>query len=251
MALEYRYAELRAIPPDVEQSRTVEFVISDETKDRNGTRLLLDRWELENYEKNPIVGYQHNLYGDLCSPPNPDDIIGKSVVYKEGKQLIGKLTFEPAELNKQAEKIFQKVIFGTLRMASVGFIGEGRMFGKGDEAEGRENQTEYFKRQELLEWSIVNIPSNPSASKREFSVQSERALRYIANIIGGKLSIEELKKMTVNGILRMVTGESEEYDKKEREFECKIVENKLKIKREQEQLRLKLRLMGTKIKEDK
>lgn len=220
--LQYQYAELRAIPANVDETRTVEFVISDETKDRHGARLMIDRWNLKNYKRNPIVGYQHNLYGDMCTPPNPDDIIGKSNVYIEDGKLIGAVTFETEEMNPLAEKIFQKVKFGTLNMASVGFIGKGQHYGDGDERNGGAKQTEYFDEQELLEWSIVNIPSNPNASKREFTIQSERALRYVSNLIGNRLSIEEIKKMTVNGLIRLVNGESLEDDQKEKNAELKL-----------------------------
>ena len=84
-----------------------------------------------------------------------------------------------------AEKIFKKIKFGSLRAASVIFSekGEGN-FGKEDEAKGGKNETYYFAGQELLEWSIVNIPSNPSATKRNGYKEPT-----ISDIIG------ELKRM--------------------------------------------------------
>lgn len=210
----YRFAELRKIPDDVEETRTVEFVISDETKDRHGTILKVDGWKLDNYRKNPIVGYQHNVYGDMCTPPNPDDIIGKSEVYVEDGKLIGRATFEPADLNPQAEKIFRKVLFGTLSTASVGFI---PLNGWRQEKDAKGNViAEYSDEHELMEWSIVNIPSNPNAGKRELRVQTERALRYVYNMIGGKLSMDDLRKMTVDGLINLVTGDGVENDEAER-----------------------------------
>jgi hypothetical protein len=43
----------------------------------------------------------------------------------------------------------------------VGFvpIGKGK-YGEGDQAQGRSNETYFFEGQELLEWSIVHVPSN-------------------------------------------------------------------------------------------
>ena len=41
----------------------VEFVISDETRDRHGTVIPIKSWEIKNYNKNGIVGYQHDVYG--------------------------------------------------------------------------------------------------------------------------------------------------------------------------------------------
>ena len=58
-------------------------------------------------------------------------------------------------------------MFGTLKAVSVGFlpggVGSG---GKGEEGPGGKCPTYYYKGQELLEISIVNIPSNPNALKR-------------------------------------------------------------------------------------
>jgi len=165
MQLRNTSAFVRAIKED---SRTVEFVISDSTRDRHRTVVNQKGWNLDNYLRNPIVGYNHNVYGGgMFTQGTPDDIIGKSEVFIECNKLIGRVTFEPADINPIAEKIFQKVKFGTLRAASVGFseVGEGE-YGTGDEARGADSETYYFKGQELVEWSIVNIPSNPSATKR-------------------------------------------------------------------------------------
>ena len=47
-------------------------------RDRHRTVLNPAAWQLDNFNRNGIVGYQHNVYGDgLCSGPNPDDVIGR------------------------------------------------------------------------------------------------------------------------------------------------------------------------------
>ena len=79
--LTYRFGEIRALPADVDETRTVEFVISNEAKDRHGTILKKSKWDLKNYKKNPIVGYQHNIHGSFFGEDNPDNIIGKSKVF--------------------------------------------------------------------------------------------------------------------------------------------------------------------------
>ena len=63
------------------------------------------------------------------------------------------------------------------RRSSVGFleIGEGR-YGEGDEGRGKMNETYYFAGQELLEWSVVNIPSNAHAGKRDAASRMMREL---------------------------------------------------------------------------
>lgn len=161
--------QLRALPDNVDETRTIQFIISSERKDRHGTVLDLEGWALDSYNNNPIVGYQHDVYGDSSlKSPDPDSVIGKGRVFREANQLVSEVTFEPADMNPLAEKIFKKVKFGTLRTASVGFlpISKGR-WGTGEEARGGENQTYYYGKRELLEWSIVNIPSNADALRRQ------------------------------------------------------------------------------------
>lgn len=207
--IQYRYGELRGLPDDVEETRTVEFVISDETKDRHGTVLSLKGWQLDNFNRNGIVGYQHNVYGgDMCNAPNPDDVIGRGEAFIEGDKLIGRVTFEPADINPLAEKIFRKVLFGTLRATSVGFkpIGKGN-YGEKDEAKGKENETYYFNGQELVEFSIVNIPSNPNAVRRDVGTQTANALMYIRKILG--MSFADIEKMTVREVIDLI--ESKDY----------------------------------------
>jgi len=202
-------AFVRAIPEDIDTTRKVEFVISDATRDRHNTVLNQDGWHLDNYLKNPIVGYNHNVYGGgFFAQASPDNIIGSSSVRLEDKKLIGSVVFEPAHVNPLAEKIFQKVKIGTLRAASVGFseVGEGR-FGEGAEARGAENETYYFAGQELLEWSIVNIPSNPSATKRgDYKAPTIEDILNEYNRLSKDFSAEELARVDIVQLLKAMEG---------------------------------------------
>jgi hypothetical protein len=214
----YRFGELRKVGEDIDQTRTVEFVISNETRDRHGTVIPLKAWRLDNYKRNPVVGYNHNIYGSIFSEDNPDNIIGRAEVFTEGKQLIGRVTFEPPEINPLAEKIFQKVKFGTLRTASVGFASMGEPeWGRGREAEDGENPTQYFRDVELLEWSIVNIPSNPSAVKRQMGDDITSLIDLLEEKLEGKYERTDIEKMTLKGLVGILTGESVEADRKEEE----------------------------------
>lgn len=163
-----REAVIRALTEENIKNRQAEFVISTEAVDTYDTVFKLDGWELERYVKNPIVAYGHRTWSD-----NPDMIIGTSEVRIEGDQLIGKVTFEPEDVNPTAETIWRKVQAGTLRMASVGAnVKEWRY---GDAQKGENPGVIYFTRTELYEWSIVPIGSNPDALKR--SVQTVEEIR--------------------------------------------------------------------------
>lgn len=192
---------------DVESTRTITLVASDFSKDRHGTRLSPKGWQLDNFNANPIIAYMHNAYGDsLCLAPNPDDIIGKGRAYVEGDELMIDITFEPADINPTAEKVFRKMLFGSLNACSVGFVGHSGHWGEGEEARGAKNETYYFDEQELLEVSIVNIPSNPNALRRSLRESTSSALSYIYRALEGKYRYSEIEDMTVRQVLDLVEG---------------------------------------------
>ena len=156
-----------------EEARTVEFVASDNSVDSYGTVLPVDKWDLRRYCGNGIVGYMHDVYGDSWTKSaDPDDVIGKGTAFVEDDKLIVRIAFEPADLNEKADKIFRKLQFGSLHAVSVGFRATAKGH-KGDEERGENPNVYYYGGQELLEVSVVNIPSNANALKR--SMEEERA----------------------------------------------------------------------------
>lgn len=161
-----RDAVIRAITDEQKEKRQAEFVISTEAVDTYDTVFKIDGWDLERYNRSPIVFYNHKSWSD-----DPDMIIGTSEVRVEGKELIALVTFEND--NPVADKVWRKVQAGTLNMASVGANPiEWRW---GDFDKGENPDVIYFIRQELLEWSIVPVGSNPDALKR--SVESLEEIR--------------------------------------------------------------------------
>jgi len=162
-----QFGEIRKSETD---DRTVQFVFSTSAKDRHRTVLNQEGWMLENFNRNGIAGYMHDVYGDgLLAKPDPDDVIGKARAWVEGDNLMGEIAFEPADLNEKADKVYRKIQFGSLNAVSVGFVekGAGEM---GRDDDGQDPDAYYFAGQELLEISVVNIPSNPEALKsRDFT----------------------------------------------------------------------------------
>jgi hypothetical protein len=157
------------------------------------------------------VAYQHNLFGDFCNPADPDNVIGKTVdIGVIDGALMASAEFEGADINPRAEKIFRKVLFGSIGATSVGFqeVGQGR-YGEGDEARDGANETYYFEGQELLEWSIVNIPSNPDAGKRKMSTMRDSvaaAIAYAWRQLGGQFRLSQIEEMRVRDILDLLEG---------------------------------------------
>lgn len=230
----YRTGEVR-LTENAKESRKVQFVISDESKDRHRTVLNMDGWNLENFNRNGIVGYQHDVYGGgMCEGPDPDRVIGTGRAWIEengtrangqnGAVLMGEVEFEPKDVNPLAEKIFQKVLHGTLKATSVGFspIGGGTMVNDktGEEEQMKEapysvpkGHTFRYEGQELLEFSIVNIPSNPNALKKNLRNQTANALHFVKRQMGQDISYGEIEQMKVLDVIRMLeTGEKPKKD---------------------------------------
>jgi len=180
----------------VDETRKIKFIISTGNKDRGGEVINMDNWNLKNFNENPIIGYQHDVYGgSMFSDPNPDMVIAKGNAFIDtfqGKNVVvSEAEFEPAAINPLAEKIFQKVKFGSLNSASVGImpIGQGTY--------NKETKTYFYDGQELLEWSIVNIPMNSDARR----MSMKRMMRQQIDEIFKGISISpELRTQLMSAI---------------------------------------------------
>ena len=171
--LNFRAITGAVIRQEGEEGRSLTFIASDGTRDSAGTVLNPKGWDLRRFNKNGIIGYQHKVYGSRDGTDNPDNVIGKGQAYIKEDRLMVDVEFEPAEINPLAEKIYQKLLFGSLNAVSVGFVSVGKgAWGEGQEALTGENPTYYYAGQELLEVSVVNIPANPNATKKSYIQES-------------------------------------------------------------------------------
>ena len=169
----YRQIAPQKIRAD-KQARKITFVASDGSRDSAGTVLNPKGWNLTRYNRNPVVGYQHKIYGSIDGTENPDNVIGKGYAYMDGSRLMVDVEFEPKEINELADKVYRKLVFGSLNAVSVGFIPRGRgSWGTGEESSTGSRPTYYYEGQELLEISVVNIPSNPNALKKSYIAQAQ------------------------------------------------------------------------------
>lgn len=205
--------EIKGLIRGIETRETGEkvytFVASTSDPDRHKSVLNSHGWKLDNFNANPIIGYQHNLYGDMCNAPDPDDVIGKGRAYVDNGELLVDIVFD--EKNEKAVKIQDKVDRGFLNTVSVGFIEEGDGH-RGDKKAGEDPELYYFESQELLEISVVNIPSNPNAKKKEFRSQTYDALKYIYRELGGNYRMSDIEQMKVGDILDLLDGKQPEAD---------------------------------------
>lgn len=128
-----------------------EFVASTSEMDRDGEAIDITGWDLKNFKKNPVVMYGHNYN----QPP-----IGRAPriwASKDG-HLKNHVEFPPEGTYEFADIIHRLVDTGFLKAESVGFIPR-----EWEDGDGEKAPRKLYKKQELLEISIVPIPSNPNA----------------------------------------------------------------------------------------
>lgn len=185
---------MRAFVPEIRKkdtdTRTVTFVASDGSRDSAHTVLNQAGWDLKRFNANPVIGYNHEVYG-AWDTKDVDFVIGKGRAYVEDGKLLVDITFEPKEFNELAEKVYQKVLFGSLNAVSVGFLplGNGH-WGEGEEARGEERETYYYAGQELLEISVVNIPANGNATRKGEDLAAEELAALYAEDDAAKKAAE-------------------------------------------------------------
>ena len=195
-------------PVEAEKTRTVPFVISTETKDRHGTIVLSDGWDFTSFNRNPIVDFNHNAMPSFYSEDEHLEIIGKSSApVVVGKEVHADATFATKEINEKADQIFNMILGGFIRAASVVFRPTKRgEWGKGEEALGKANETYYYPAVELYSWGPVSIPSNTGAGTRKFDFSRKSdfdrfAFGMLREVCPLEISDEDMRKLSLGEIL--------------------------------------------------
>ena len=120
------------------------FVISTGDKDRHGTRVNPDGVDFESFKSNPVVLFNHDY----------NRIIGTaSNIRRAGDKIIADMRFDEDGFSQE---IKGKVERGVLRATSIGFMVKEWSY---DE----EEDTWKIMQSELLEFSVVTVPSNRNA----------------------------------------------------------------------------------------
>jgi HK97 family phage prohead protease len=160
-------AGIQKVAADVELIASVSFHLTTETEaekgfswtlstydlDRFGERIDPQGWDYKYYMANPIVEWAHNYM-----IPAIGKIEGLAI---DDGGLHGVVYFNSKEYDAFGWGIGQRVKAGVIRAGSVGFrVIEIEI---PDKATGQDGTTLIFRKQELLEFSICNVPANPFA----------------------------------------------------------------------------------------
>lgn len=129
--------------------RRMTFTISTGAVDRDGDTLDPKGWVLDAYRRNPTVLFGH----DYHSLP-----VAKTIdIQATDRALIATAEFPPKGVYPFADQVYDMLKHGFLNATSVGFQAL-----EHEPATDRKSGFN-FRKQELLEYSIVPIPSNPEA----------------------------------------------------------------------------------------
>lgn len=133
------------------EGRTYEFTASTSAQDRDGEVIEALGWDLGNFKKNPVIMYAHD-YRTLPIGRAP-----RVWVSKDG-ELKNTVEFPPEGTYEFADIVERLVDTGYLKTESVGFLPR-----KWEDGDGEKSPRRTYTKQELLEISIVPVPSNPDA----------------------------------------------------------------------------------------
>lgn len=136
---------------------TLDFVISDGSLDRHGTRINPKGWDLGNFKKNPIALFGHDSRFPIGTWSN---------IRTEGDKLVATLKLAAKGTSDRINEIISLVEQGVLRATSVGFsVIKFGTAGKDDFD---------FLEQDLHEVSVVAVGSNPNALAKARSLNVSR-----------------------------------------------------------------------------
>jgi HK97 family phage major capsid protein len=145
-----------AAPSDTaSDSRSVDFVFSTQRTDSYNDRITVKGWEWDKSGAGTPAFFGHD-------PSKVENIIGRAHNIRiEGDALVGSIEFAPADVNPTADAVYRMVKGGFLNSVSVGFQPIEWVPANDPTRPGGLN----FKRQKLLEISVVGLPANEDAIK--------------------------------------------------------------------------------------
>jgi len=151
---------------DIEAEKGLPWTLSTFDLDRFGERIDPQGWNFKRYMNNPIVEWAHRY--DI---PAIGKIEGLTV---DDEGLHGLVLFNDKSFDSFGWSIGQRVKAGVIRAGSVGFRAiEIEIPSKEDSKDGT---SLIFRKQELLEFSICNVPANPFAlAKSDETAKTEQS----------------------------------------------------------------------------
>lgn len=186
-----------------QERRVVTFIASTDAVDSYGERILQTGWDMTRFLAHPVIPFGH----DYWSLP-----VGKSVrTQVVNGALETDIQIAPAEANPLAENIWQCLLAGVPLGVSVGFYPLEWHY----ETLQDGSQMRIYDKCELIEISVVTVPSNPEALQKSITegIRSTKAEKRAA----AAAALELITRLFVTK--SEVGDEDEEDDDEEDEIE--------------------------------
>jgi len=137
------------------------FTISTSHVDRDGDIIDQGGWDLDEYKKNPVVLWAHDSTAPPVARANSTYLAPSTAkdADAEAIHLMSVAEFPSRDLYPFGNMVGRLYKNGFLHGASVGFLPVEYEISKDKDREGFAPID--FKKQRLLEWSAVPVPSNP------------------------------------------------------------------------------------------
>jgi HK97 family phage prohead protease len=160
----------------IEKKEGVAWTFSTFDLDRFRERIDPAGWEYKRYMDNPVIEWAHRY--DIPAIGRADSLRA------DEKGLHGVVIFNDKDYDPFGWAIGERVKAGVIRAGSVGFrVIEIEIPSREDSKDGT---TLIFRKQELLEFSICNVPANPFALNKGWKQKTQCELSpFWGNLIGG------------------------------------------------------------------
>lgn len=142
-----------------EGGRRITFRASTQALDRHNSRIKPAGLDTANFSKNPIFLWGHDGYGGFFSTPSIENVLGRIVSFDKTEDHFDiDVEFLGADVNPRADMALGMTRAGALNTVSIGFIPREILINMENDRE-----VPIITKAELLEVSLVPIPSNPEA----------------------------------------------------------------------------------------
>lgn len=164
------------------KNREVDIIASTPKKDRHGSIIEQNGWELTSFKNNPVILFGHEntpapfLGGPSINAGMPVAKANPETVMVVDDKLKMRIKFAETPF---ADTVFNLVQDGFINMVSVGFIPKQTDIIEDEDG----NKTPVHKRMELLEVSIVSIPSNDEAQIVRMAKKLNRDVTDIKRVL--------------------------------------------------------------------
>lgn len=203
-------------------SRAISFTFSDNSVDAYGDTIDAKGWQWDKSRGVPA------LFGH--DPSKVENVVGRGRnIRVSGDRLVGDIDFAGAEVNPVAEQVYRMVRGGYINSVSVGFQPIDWQLSKDPARKGGID----FKKQKLLEISVVPIPANENALTlaRAAGIDVDRL---------GLSSSEPLTDEELEQVRQLIGGRSNDQSIEDRRLQVRLLGDLEAMNRRREAIALRI-----------